>query len=146
MKSCPGICLSVCTDTVFFRFLWLEDTPPILLACISWLKLQWALGRKSVNNYHLRRLWERNAFCQPITQLHNHCLNVQFPGANSTLTYDFTPVACRGSYFLSTLCHLLLAQVQCVPHSHSWEVILVITSTNTSLKCLNRRNVTCLHF
>lgn len=43
------------------------------------------------------------------------------------------------SYFLAALCLALLALAQCVPHSHSWELILVITSTNASLTRPNRK-------
>lgn len=43
------------------------------------------------------------------------------------------------SYFLAALCLALLALAQCVPHSHSWELILDITSTNASLTRPNRK-------
>ncbi len=73
MKSCSDICLSVCIVVVAGG-----EYPTYFISLHKLAvkgKLQWNLGRQSVNDYYLSKLWGHNPFCQPMPQLHNHCLN-----------------------------------------------------------------------
>lgn len=151
MKPCPDACLNVC---IVFTLLRIPRPLKYLhrlcvrargAAVVTWLILlahttqplsSFSVPMSQEWNDKVLHLWHANLL---------KCLSPWAPFPPCSLAVMFT-----GSYVLTSLCYLLWAQGQSVLHSHSWELILIITSTDTSCthlhgeKCHLSSFLTCL--